>query len=78
MPIGNGYMGVSIFGGTESETLSISDKTMFNPSITGQRGAPATDPDGNENMRYVSVMLHNLIERLKQSDIKGSKFNKEQ
>ena len=29
-------------------------------------------------LNTISVMLHNLIERLKQSDIKGSKFNKEQ
>ena len=29
-------------------------------------------------LNTISVMIHNLIERLKQSDIKGSKFNKEQ
>lgn len=29
-------------------------------------------------LNTISVMLHNLIERLKQSDIKGSKYNKEQ
>ena len=52
LPIGNGYMGVSVFGGTESETLSVSEKTMFNPTLTTQNGAPAVDPDGNENMRY--------------------------
>ena len=29
-------------------------------------------------LNTISVMLHNLLERLKQSDIKGSKYNKEQ
>ena len=29
-------------------------------------------------LNTISVMLHNLIEKLKQSDIKGSKYNKEQ
>ena len=29
-------------------------------------------------LNTISVMLHNLIERLKQSDIKDSKYNKEQ
>ena len=52
LPIGNGYMGVSVFGDTESEVLSISDKTMFNPHITGQNGAPSVGPDGEDVMRY--------------------------
>ena len=60
LPIGNGYMGISIFGGTESETLSVSEKTMFNPTLTTQNGAPAVDPDGNENMQYGQGGLTNM------------------
>ena len=48
-PIVNGYMGVSIFGGTESETLSISDKTVYNPQLSS---ANATAPEGEEIMKY--------------------------
>lgn len=55
LPIGNGYMGVTVFGGTESETLSISDKEMFNPKYTGGSGNglganPPKGPDGEEFM----------------------------
>jgi len=55
LPIGNGYMGVTVFGGTESETLSISDKEMFNPKYTGGSGDglganPPKGPDGEEFM----------------------------
>jgi len=57
LPIGNGYMGVTVFGGTESETLSISDKEMFNPKYTGGSGnglgsSPPTGADGEEFMAY--------------------------
>lgn len=52
LPIGNGYTGISIFGGTESETLSISDKTMFNPHIVGQNDAPTVGLQGEDVMQY--------------------------
>ena len=60
LPLGNGYMGVSVFGGTESETLSVSDKTMFNPTLTTQSGAPSVCPTGEENMRYGQGGLTNM------------------
>jgi len=50
LPIGNGHMGVSIFGGTESETLSISEETMFNPA-TSTADCPMEGPDGEKFMR---------------------------
>lgn len=54
LPIGNGYMGVSVFGGTESETLSISDKEMFHPKHTlsgdGIGWTPQYGPDGEQLM----------------------------
>ena len=60
LPLGNGYMGVSVFGGTESELLSISDKTMFNPTITNQSGAPSEGPDGEDVMQYGQGGLTNM------------------
>ena len=57
LPLGNGYTGVSVFGGTESELLSISDKTMFNPTITNQEGAPA---ESDTTMKYGSGGLANM------------------
>ena len=55
LPIGNGYMGVAVFGGTESELLSISDKEMYNPRDKAPGGDgwgsnPPLGPDGEEYM----------------------------
>jgi len=50
LPIGNGHMGVCIFGGTECETLSVSEETMFNPPTT-TANCPMEGPDGEEYMR---------------------------
>ena len=65
LPIGNGYMGVSVFGGTESETLSISDKEMFNPrddapSGDGWGGHPPEGPDGEQIMAMSSGGYANM------------------
>lgn len=35
LPIGNGYMGISIFGRTDSERLQITDKTLYIKGIWG-------------------------------------------
>lgn len=50
LPIGNGYSGTNIFGGTESETLSFSEETLFNPS-TSTVNCPLEGPDGEAYMR---------------------------
>ena len=52
LPIGNGYMGVTVFGGTESETLSISDKEMWNPGVAAFTSTPPEGPDGEDFMAY--------------------------
>lgn len=53
LPIGNGYLGTSVFGGTESELLSLSDKTMYNPTTDADA---ATDiPEGEEIMNDSAV-----------------------
>jgi len=57
LPLGNGYTGISVFGGTESELLSVSDKTMFNPTITGQSTAP---PASDSTMQYGQGGLTNM------------------
>ena len=50
LPIGNGYSGTSVFGGTESETLSITEETMFNWT-TVTTNCPMEGPDGEAYMR---------------------------
>ena len=50
LPIGNGYSGTSVFGGTETETLSITEETMFNPA-TSTLNCPMEGPDGEDYMR---------------------------
>ena len=50
LPIGNGYSGTSVFGGTETETLSITEETMFNPA-TSTLNCPMEGPDGEAYMR---------------------------
>ena len=50
LPIGNGYSGTSVFGGTESETLSFSEETLFNPS-SSTVNCPMEGPDGEAYMR---------------------------
>ena len=57
IPLGNGYTGISVFGGTESELLSISDKTMFNPGVTGEKNAP---PASDTTMQYGQGGLTNM------------------
>ncbi len=52
LPIGNGYLGTSIFGGTETETLALSDKTMFNPTSSATE---ATDVPAGEEVMASSV-----------------------
>jgi len=37
-PIGNGYVGASIFGRTDSERIQITDKTLHNKGIYGGGG----------------------------------------
>ena len=34
LPLGNGDMGINVFGRTESERIQISESTLFNPSRT--------------------------------------------
>lgn len=34
LPLGNGYMGINVFGRTESERVQISESTLFNPART--------------------------------------------
>ena len=37
LPIGNGYMGVNVFGRTETERLQITENTLCNPFVTDER-----------------------------------------
>ena len=53
--IGNGYMGVSVFGGTDTELLAINENSLFNPYISNSGTskvmyAPSGEerPDSNE------------------------------
>ena len=64
---------LSIAKGSTQEVLSQLYRAYDVQHITEQEFI-----ETKQLLNTISVMLHNLIERLKQSDIKGSKFNKEQ
>lgn len=64
---------LSIAKGSTQEVLSQLYRAYDVQHITEQEFT-----ETKQLLNTISVMLHNLIERLKQSDIKGSKFNKEQ
>lgn len=55
LPLGNGYLGTSVFGGTDVETLSFSDKTMYNPTSSAEDGADLDIPDDEAVMGGSSV-----------------------
>ena len=63
---------LSIAKGSTQEVLSQLYRAYDVQHITEQEFT-----ETKQLLNTISVMLHNLIERLKQSDIKGSKFNKE-
>ena len=64
---------LSIAKGSTQEVLSQLYRAYDVQHITEQEFT-----ETKQLLNTISVMIHNLIERLKQSDIKGSKFNKEQ
>lgn len=53
LPIGNGYMGASIFGGTSTERLQLTDKTLY---IRGLWGAETQTSFGDLYLDF----FHNL------------------
>jgi len=55
LPLGNGYLGTSVFGGTETETLTFSDKTMYNPTSSAEDGDDLDIPDDEDVMAGSSV-----------------------
>ena len=36
LPLGNGYMGINVFGGVESELISVTENSVFNPGSSGK------------------------------------------
>ena len=55
LPLGNGYLGTSVFGGTESEVLSFADKTMYNPTSSADDGGDLDIPEDEDVMAGSSV-----------------------
>lgn len=55
LPLGNGYLGTSVFGGTESEVLSFSDKTMYNPTSSADDNGELDIPADEDVMEGSSV-----------------------
>ena len=58
LPIGNGYMGVSVFGGTERELLSLAESSMHNPP--NWKPSPEYGPEGDKRMRFSNDGLNTL------------------
>ncbi len=38
LPLGNGYMGINVFGGVDTELISITENSLFNPYTTCKSG----------------------------------------
>ncbi len=48
LPLGNGYMGINVFGGVESELVTVTENSLFNGSSYSSIGAPKIGPFGQE------------------------------
>ena len=48
LPLGNGYMGINVFGGVKSELVSVTENSLFNGSSYSSIGAPKIGPFGQE------------------------------
>ena len=51
LPLGNGYMGVNVFGGVETELISVTENSVFNPSSSG-KGTLVEDADAGTKIYY--------------------------
>lgn len=58
LPVGNGYMGINIFGGTEQELLSIAENSMHNPP--NWQPSPEYGPEGDKRMKEHNDGLNTL------------------
>jgi hypothetical protein len=58
LPIGNGYMGINIFGGTEQELLSVAENSMHNPP--NWKPSPEYGPEGDKRMKEHNDGLNTL------------------
>ena len=56
LPIGNGYMGLNVFGGVETELISVTENSLFNPYVDGN----ATTPGGEERCKSATGGLNLL------------------
>jgi len=56
LPIGNGYMGLNVFGGVETELISVTENSMFNPYVDGN----STTPGGEERCKSATGGLSTL------------------
>lgn len=47
LPLGNGYMGINVFGGVETELISVTENSVFNNTYPSTTATP-TNPFGEE------------------------------
>jgi len=47
LPLGNGYMGINVFGGTETELITVTENSLFNGTYSSIK-SPKTGPFGQE------------------------------
>jgi len=50
LPLGNGYMGLNVFGGTETELISVTENSLFNPGHNFH-GSGVDSPTGEERVK---------------------------
>ena len=59
LPIGNGYMGVNVFGRTETERLQITENSLCNPFVSDARY-----PGGNGGLNNFCVFGSNELSQI--------------
>ena len=62
LPLGNGYMGINVFGGTDTELISVTENSMFNPYLTAKENQ-VVDPGGEARTFYNNGGL-NLLSKV--------------
>ena len=62
LPLGNGYMGVNVFGGVEHELISVTENSMANPYGTGSTKGPDGDARPSSNRKGLNLMAKTYLD----------------
>lgn len=62
LPLGNGYMGVNVFGGTGTELISVTENSLVNPQGSGSSVGPDGDKRPSSNMGGLNILAKTYID----------------